>query len=463
VVRNATDSGKDRLRWQWRDGQATLQPGFGSPTTATTQALCLYDASGLVASLIVPPNGTCAGHPCWSASAGKGFTYKDKSISRDGVQRLTLAASPADRAKIQLEGKGAMLPDLALPLASPVTVQLINDTSGVCFTSPLASETIRKNDGARFTAKTQDAPAPSTAALASLGCGTAITRYVVGANADSAMHDGLARTFGVYLPPGYDLSGATPTPLVMIFHGGFGSGDQVFASARMQALADDEGIIVVSPNGVPGPGGVRTWNAGGCCGYAVSQDVDDVGFVAALLDVLGQSLCLDLRRLHATGMSNGAMLSYRLGCELSTRFAAIGPVAGSDMTSSCKPTRPVPVMHVHGTADMHVPWEGGAGCGAAGVPFVSVADSVGGWVERNGAKGSTATYLDAGDGHCERQGSAPNGADVVLCAIAGGGHQWPGGTPPAVAGLPGCPFGAQSTTFDATRNLYEFFRQHPLR
>jgi polyhydroxybutyrate depolymerase len=162
-------------------------------------------------------------------------------------------------------------------------------------------------------------------------------------------------------------------------------------------------------------------------------------------------------------MSNGAMLAYRLACELSERFAAVGPVAGSDVTNGCLATRPVPIMHVHGTDDMSVPWTGGFGCGPSGVSFTSVPDSVGGWVTRDGCTGSTVLYLDQGDGHCERHGSCPNTAEVILCAIDGGGHNWPGGMPLAGPGFPGCPFGPQSTTFDATRRLFDFFVAHPLR
>jgi polyhydroxybutyrate depolymerase len=231
----------------------------------------------------------------------------------------------------------------------------------------------------------------------------------------------------------------------------------------MQALADDTGVLVVYPDGVAGPGGVRTWNAGGCCGYAVAAGIDDVGFVAALLDRVGERLCVDERRVFAAGMSNGAMLAYRLACALSPRVAAIGVVAGSDVAGYCTTTRPVAVMHVHGTADLNVPWAGGLGCGPSGVAFPSVPTSVGNWVSRNGCGGAAAGYLDEGDGHCERRGTCPSGADVVLCAIDGGGHTWPGALPLASPGFPDCPFGAQSTTFDATRRLFDFFAAHPLR
>ena len=465
-VRRADDPGRRALRWDWRQGQPTLQAGFGYPTRDTAHILCLYDATGLVLDLVVPPQGTCDGKPCWTARTGRGFAYANKAATADGVQALALDGSAAAKAKIRLKARGTSLPDPPLPLSGSVTVQLSNTTSGVCFESVFDASAVREEQGdrlCRLWARAHTEMPAVVTPLPSAGCGGAGTGYTTGANTDALDHDGLTRTFGVYLPPAYDFGGSTAAPLVLILHGGFGSGDQVFEHAQVAALADDEGVIVVSPDGVASPLGIRTWNAGRCCGYAESQDIDDVGFVAALLDRLAQSLCVDLRRVHAMGISNGAMLSYRLACELSPRIAAIGPVAGVDMTAACAPTRPVPVMHVHGTADMNVPWQGGLGCGLAGVPFTSVPDSVATWAAYGTCKGAPAVLVTEGDGRCERQGTCPGGAEVVLCAIAGGGHTWPGGLPPATSGLPGCPFGAQSTTFDATRQLYEFFRRHPLR
>ena len=124
------------------------------------------------------------------------------------------------------------------------------------------------------------------------------------------------------------------------------------------------------------PGGIRTWNAGTCCGYAVSSNVDDAGFVRDLIDRLEANACVDRRRVYAAGMSNGAELSHRLACDLADRIRAIGPVAGVDVTTACAPARAVPMLEVHGTADQNVPFDGGLGCGPSGVSTPSVADTV---------------------------------------------------------------------------------------
>ncbi|MGC4121109.1 MAG: hypothetical protein QM765_42335 [Myxococcales bacterium] len=169
---------------------------------------------------------------------------------------------------------------------------------------------------------------------------------------------------------------------------------------------------------------------------------------------------MDERRVFATGMSNGAILSHRLACELSSRIAAIAPVAGTIGVATCTPGRAVPVMEIHGTDDGHVPWTGGTGCGPAGVAFNSVPDTIEGWRTRNGCSATTTTYLQQGDGTCTAYEGC-TGA-TVLCSIEGGGHSWPGGVPKT--GVVDCPAdGIQSTTFFASEAAWQFFRSNPMR
>ncbi len=266
-------------------------------------------------------------------------------------------------------------------------------------------------------------------------------------------HDGLTRTFRVHVPPGY--APGNPTPVVLTFHGGGGSGQQIEEnSSRMNEVADRENFIVVYPDGT---GMIRTWNGGGCCGAAVRNDVDDVGFVEVMLDSLDASLCVDHSRIYASGMSNGGIFSHRLACELSERIAAIAPVAGTMMMESCTPSRKVAVMQIHGTEDGHVPWDGGEGCGIAGVPFTSVPQTILDWRTRNGCSENTTVSFEQGDGRCESFEACPAGADVVLCSIEGGGHSWPGGV--LRQGVLNCPEdGHQSTTFNASEAMWNFFK-----
>lgn len=274
--------------------------------------------------------------------------------------------------------------------------------------------------------------------------------YGPGTTESSIQSGGLERSFRVHVPPGQVETGY---PLVLVFHGGGGSGEQIeLRSTRFSEIADEEGFVAVYPDGT---GVLKTWNGGGCCGAAVREDVDDVGFVRDLLDHLEDSLCIDSSKVFATGMSNGGILSHRLACELSGRIAAIAPVAGTDMTEMCTPSSPVSVLQIHGSEDGHVPYEGGEGCGLAGVAFTSIPDTMQGWATRMGCQAESAADRVIGDGTC-RVWSGCEGAKVELCVIEGGGHSWPGGV--QRAGVIDCPSdGFQSTTFEASRVIWEFF------
>lgn len=289
----------------------------------------------------------------------------------------------------------------------------------------------------------------------SAGCAAGTpTTYAPGTTEGSIFVPG-TRTFRVHVPPGY--VAGQPAPLVLMFHGGGGSGRQLqLRSARMDAVADREGFITVYPDGT---GVLATWNGGLCCGRAVQDGVDDVAFVSALLDHLEGALCIDRRRVFASGMSNGAIMSHRLACELSERIAAIAPVAGTIGVSTCAPARPVPVMQVHGTDDGHVPWDGGVGCGPAGVAFVPVPVTMDGWRVRNGCGPGSSERFTEGNGRCSAfEGCA---APVVLCALEGGGHSWPGGEPTvSVVDCPGD--GAQSQSFPASEAAWRFFAENPM-
>jgi len=451
-----------RLRWTWKLGARTTLTEFGDPLSSSTYSLCAWEPGGSAVELVVPPGGTCGSAPCWSLQGTTTYRYRDAAGAQAGIETVRLKASPQSRAKIAVVARGSDLPAVALPLVAPLTVQLLRSDSAICFETIFPDMSFAQNDSAAARATMRFDPAAPVPELPGAGCGQPLALYVPGtATPDALVHDGLTRTFRVYVPASYDP--ATPTPVVLLFHGGFGSGAQIEANAKIVEVAEEKGFIAVSPDGVLSPGGIRTWNGGGCCGYATSAGIDDVGFVRALIDRLETNACVDRRRVYAAGMSNGAVLTHRLACDLADRIRAIGPVAGTDMTSSCAPARPVAVMHVHGSDDANVPFDGGLGCGLAGVPFTSVPGTIARAVSRNGCEGTPYTSLVQGDGTCTRQGQCPFGTDVDLCVIAGGGHVWPGGTPPILPGIGDCLFGYQSQSFIATRVLWNFFALHPPR
>jgi polyhydroxybutyrate depolymerase len=289
-----------------------------------------------------------------------------------------------------------------------------------------------------------DEPQPSA------GC-AADQSFELGTTVLSLQTESGERSYRLHLPPGYDSQ--LPTPLVLMFHGGGGSAKQLEEdSSGMNEVADREGFVTVYPDGT---GTIQTWNAGACCGAADRKDVDDVGFVRDLLEELKNTLCLDERAIFASGMSNGAMFSHRLACELSGSLAAIAAVAGTNVSDSCVPSEPVAVLQIHGTDDGHVPFEGGVGCGPADGSFTSVPDTIQAWGESNGCDMQSDASFSAGDGSCESYRNCERGGETTLCTIEGGGHSWPGGEPNV--NLVDCLDGEQSSTFPASEVIWDFF------
>lgn len=275
--------------------------------------------------------------------------------------------------------------------------------------------------------------------------------------------DGTERRYLLHRPPGHDPQ--APTPVVVVFHGGGGNPRAMQGLCGLDDLADAEGFLVVYPFGSGPPGSTRlTWNAGTSGGYALRHAIDDVAFTAALLDDLATLHAIDEDRVYATGLSNGAMMTYRVADALADRFAAIAPVGGPMGLERCDPSSPVAVIHFHGTADRFAPFAGGVGKGTAEVQnrprFNSVDHAMRNWIAANGcAETATVTPLPdtSEDGmHAlrHRWGGGDAGTAVELIEIHGGGHTWPGRPAPAM-------LGPATTDFSANELMWAFFQNHP--
>jgi polyhydroxybutyrate depolymerase len=250
---------------------------------------------------------------------------------------------------------------------------------------------------------------------------------------------GLTRSYKVHTPPSYD--GATPLPVMIVLHGGGGHADDFIQWLKMNDTADGAGFIAVHPNGSPAGGaaipGARqqlcVWNAGTCCPPAEGEPADDVGFIRAMLDELAESYAIDKRRVYATGASNGAMMAYSLASQLSDRIAAIAPVACAMGFENIEATRPVSVLHIHGTEDMNAPIAGGVGSNAR-AKFVQMPlrKCIAKWVEHNGCPPEPVVEElpdredDGTRVRRETYGPGKGGAEVILYLVEGGGHTWPG-------------------------------------
>lgn len=267
----------------------------------------------------------------------------------------------------------------------------------------------------------------------------------------SLVYAGIERKYILHIPAGYNA--ARPTPLVLAFHGIGLNAEEMIRISRLSEQADTSGFIVVYPNGT---GESKSWNGGHCCGEAAKNNVDDVGFVRALIDDLAALINIDPGRVYATGFSNGAIMVYRLACELSDRIAAIGPVAATqilDDQKACHPARSVPVIHFHGTADRLNPYDGGTT--SAGFKFVSVKDAIGFWAEKNACP---APLQRKESGTIEHDVYAPCAykSAIELYSIIGGEHAWPGGE--AVDPRIGKP----TMEISATPLMWGFFVAHPM-
>jgi polyhydroxybutyrate depolymerase len=246
--------------------------------------------------------------------------------------------------------------------------------------------------------------------------------------------DGLERTYFVHIPK--RLGNDELFPVVLAFHGGGSDAEQMIAFSDLNSQADRAGFVAVYPNGAGRVEGVRTWNAGNCCGYAQRHQIDDVKFIRQLLDDLANAIRVDVTRIYATGMSNGAMMSYRLAAEMSEKIAAIAPVGGPMGTEDCSPSLPVPICHFHGTDDQFAPFTGGRGARSLSrTNFYSVEHTLQRWITANGCRTEpTVTQLPAqiDDGTTITKtvyAGGKDGVEVVLYTIHGGGHTWPGRQP----------------------------------
>lgn len=268
----------------------------------------------------------------------------------------------------------------------------------------------------------------------------------VGSSTRTLEVGGLPRSYLIYRPAQL----AARAPLVMMLHGGFGSGAQAESSYGWDAEADIRHFVVVYPDGDG-----RAWNVGGgCCGTPGRTNVDDVAFLSAVVGDVQSALPIDHAMIYATGISNGGMMAYRLACDTKL-FAAIGPDSAT-LLGDCPTPHPVSVIAIHGTADQSIPYNGGVGSGVAKIDGPSIPSVNQLWrVADSCSPPTTRTTSSISGDVATSTASCPNAREVELITIAGAGHQWPGSVqvrPGADTPYPG---------LDATAVIWAFFAAHP--
>lgn len=260
------------------------------------------------------------------------------------------------------------------------------------------------------------------------------------------VHDGLSRSFSFYLPANFNQTKSYP--LVFNLHGYGSNGDQQEFYGDFRKIADTAGFIIVHPNGTVFPQTTQQfWNVG----LVGSSNVDDVGFIHAIIDRLSMGYSINPDRIYSTGMSNGGFMSYHLAC-VSNRFAAIASVTGS-MTlltqALCKNAQAIPVMEIHGDADAVVNYNGSTG-------VLSIPDVLDFWIKKNGLDKqnlikSFIPDINKTDGATAELYIYPGTNEVQHYKIINGAHTWPGS-----------PFviGTTCQDFNASLEIWKFFSKY---
>ena len=270
-------------------------------------------------------------------------------------------------------------------------------------------------------------PRPDTAAPPTAACSPTLAP---GRHTLRLRHDGEARSYELIVP---DAPGALP--LVLAFHGWLETPDLLLANSHLDVDAEREGFLLAAPAGLS-----RSWDGGACCGASVDAHADDVGFARAVVAHVAARACVDPARIYATGFSNGAFLTHRLACQASDLFAAAAPVSGMMTIDPDTCVDPAPLLHLHGTADVVVPYPGNA---LLNYPSFDASNAR--WRAIRGCAGRPGREARE-QASCETWAACDAGGELQACTLPGWPHQWP----------------TRGSPLDANAAIWTFFRQHTL-
>lgn len=235
-------------------------------------------------------------------------------------------------------------------------------------------------------------------------------------NAQSLVHDGINREYILYVPNSYDENSATP--ILFNFHGFGGSANQFISRADMRAEAELNSFILVYPQGSC-LDGVPHWNPCPIDGDNKSS-ADDLGFFEAMVNEISSEYTVDMERIYAAGFSNGGMMAFGLANYKSDLIAAVASVSGSMLDCLETPSHPMPVLHLHGTSDGVLPYNGDAS-------FNSVQNTLDYWTNFNNTVSTPTINIDNTSGMTIEQyvyDQGDNSVSVEHYKYIGGEHTW---------------------------------------
>jgi polyhydroxybutyrate depolymerase len=299
----------------------------------------------------------------------------------------------------------ALVASCGAPLVRTVTAH--NAESNSAGAARVVVPTVPRAATAKTTTKTRASKPEATSPIAA-----AASIELPSPAQNTTMHitvDGLDRTAIVHIPARSSVDAAAPWPVVIALHGSSSSAAYLQSTTDFDTVADRNGFVAVYPEGLM-VDGEQSWNAGQCCEPATSAGVNDVGFIGQLVDALITDQHVDAARVFVTGHSNGAILAQKVGCELADRVASVASVAGAlDNRWSCRPSRPMSLLEIHGTADQNVRYEYGQDAADAWRAMDDCINTI-----RTSASSETVT-----------SSTCAASTEVKLLTIDGGAHAWP--------------------------------------
>lgn len=259
-------------------------------------------------------------------------------------------------------------------------------------------------------------------------------------------HDGLSRTYRIYVPNTY--TGQENVPLLFNLHGYTSNAQEQEFYGNFRPIADTANFILIHPEGTLDATNTMHWNSFG------ASNVDDVGFISTLIDTLAANYSIDLNRVFSVGMSNGGYMSYELACALGEKITAVGSVTGSmpiNRPATCNPIKPTPIIQIHGTQDLTVPYNGNANS-------VSMSTLIDYWVEENNCN-TAAIFTAIPNTNTTDQSTVEhylytdgdNASQVSFFKVINGGHTWPGSA---------FSIGVTNQDINASVEIWKFFQQY---
>jgi polyhydroxybutyrate depolymerase len=245
------------------------------------------------------------------------------------------------------------------------------------------------------------------------------------------------RSYVMYVPQKY--TGMTPVPVVFDFHGYSSSAAGQLGASGFRELADQEGFVAVYPEGVG-----ASWHVNGCCGQALQEKLDEIEFVRAIWADIKKSVCIDAKRVYASGISQGGGMAHHVGCLAADIFAAVAPVSSDIRTDPCAPARPITEISFRGTADSLSPYEGGhvGPAGMDGYEAIGAKNTLEKWKTINMCTGTPVAMNDV----CETYTTCAGGSAVSLCSLPGANHI----------------LYQNSSNISVPKVAWELFKAHPL-